>query len=225
MSRAIATLPLLLAALLPAAFPAAAEMQRYALDPVHTRVLVAVGHAGFSKALGTVSGSTGTLEFDPGDWSTARIEATVPLARLDLGDRDWNRAALGRRLLRVETYPEARFVSTGVTPRDDRHATVCGDLTLHGATRPLCLDVVLNALDRHPMPPFRHTIGFSATGRLDRRDFGIEAWEGVIGYDIELRIEAEAVLASGERAPVAAPRAAAEGAPHPPADDARTSPP
>jgi polyisoprenoid-binding protein YceI len=219
MPRVVATFLLVLAAL-----PAAAETQRYVLDPVHTRVLVAVGHAGFSQALGTVSGSTGVLEFDPEDWSTARIEATVPLARLDLGDRAWNKAALGRRLLRVGTYPEARFVSTAVTPRGARHATVCGDLTLHGATRPLCLEVVLNALERHPMPPFRRTAGFSATGRLDRRDFGVEAWEGVIGYEVALRVEAEAVLASAGRAPVpAAP--AAEAMPHPPAGDGRTSPP
>ena len=107
--------------------------------------------------------------------------------------RDWNAAVLGRRLLRTETYPSARFVSTSVTPLDATHARVCGDLSLHGATAPLCLEVTLNALERHPMPPFRHTVGFSATGTLDRRTFGIDAWEGVIGDTVELRIEAEAV--------------------------------
>ena len=179
--------------LLPAALPASAQSQRYELDPVHTRVLFAVSHAGFSQALGTISGSTGTLVFDPADWEDARIEVEVPLAKLDLGDRDWNAAALGRRLLRAETYPTARFVSSSVTPRDATHARVCGDLSLHGAIRPLCLEVTLNALERHPMPPFRHTAGFSATGTLDRKTFGIDAWEGVIGDTVELRIEAEAV--------------------------------
>jgi len=231
MSRAPATSVLLLAVLLlgmllPAS-PASAEKQRYDLDPVHTRVLVAVGHAGFSQALGTVSGSTGTLEFDPGDWSTARIEAVVPLARLDFGDEGWNRAALGRRLLRVQTYPEAHFVSTAVTPRDARHATVCGNLTLHGMSQPLCLDVVLNALERHPMPPFRETAGFSATGSLDRRHFAIDAWEGVIGYEVALRIEAEAVRSrDGGDAPTPEPSGSGpDKPPHPPAADARISPP
>jgi polyisoprenoid-binding protein YceI len=232
MPRAPATPVLLLAVLLPGvllpAVHASAENQRYELDPVHTRILVAVGHAGFSQALGTVSGSTGTLEFDPADWSTARIEAMVPLARLDFGDEGWNKATLGRRLLRVQTYPEARFVSTAVTPRDARHATVCGNLTLHGMSQPLCLDVVLNALARHPMPPFRETAGFSATGRLDRRHFGIEAWEGVVGYEVELRIEAEAVRRrdDGEAAPAPEPSGSdPDTPPHPPAADARTSPP
>ena len=185
--------------LLPAAGFAQAQAQRYELDPVHTRVLFAVSHAGFSQALGTIGGSTGALLFDPADWRSARVEVEVPLAKLDLGDPDWNAAALGRRLLRADTYPRARFVSTSVTPRDAKHARACGDLSLRGATLPLCLDVTLNALERHPMPPFRHTVGFSATGTLDRKAFGIDAWEGLIGDAVELRIEVEAVLQKDPR--------------------------
>lgn len=188
-----ASVVLALLALLPGV--AAAEAQAYTLDPVHTRVLFAVSHAGFSKALGTVSGSTGVLLFDPDDWSQARLDVRVPLARLDLGDPKWNAATLARNLLDGERFPEARFSSTGVLPLDDRNARVCGELTLRGVTRPLCMDVTLNALDRHPMPPFRRTAGFSATASLSRRDFGIDTWANVIGDMVELRIEAEAVRA------------------------------
>lgn len=210
-----------LVALLAAAAPALAQSQRYELDPVHTRVLFAVGHAGFSRALGTISGSTGTLVFDPADWAGARVEVELPLARLDLGDRDWNAAALGRRLLRAETYPTARFVSSSVEPRDATRARVCGDLSLHGATRPLCLDVTLNKLERHPMPPFRHTVGFSASGTLDRKAFGIDAWEGVIGDSVELRIEAEAVRRDGDAPTTETPASEASDAspPQPPASE------
>ena len=72
----------------------AADPETYSLDPVHTRVMFAVSHAGFSSALGTVSGSTGTLVFDRDDWRSARLEVTVPVARLDLGDAKWNAATL-----------------------------------------------------------------------------------------------------------------------------------
>ncbi len=172
---------------------AAAEPSRYELDPVHTRVLVAVEHAGFSSALGTVSGTTGTLLFDPEDWRIARLEASVPLARLDLGDTAWNRAALANNLLDTDDHPVATFVSTRVEPTTANSAKVCGDLTLHGITRELCLDVTMNALKRHPLPPFRRTAGFSATTSLSRKAFGIDAWPSVIGDSIELRIEAEAI--------------------------------
>jgi len=132
----------------------------YALDPVHTRVMLAVEHAGFSKAIGTISGSTGTLVFDPEDWSTARLDVTVPLARTDFGDEKWNRAVLAGNLLDAERFPEARFVSNRIEPAGPDHASVCGTLSLHGTDRELCLDVRLNALKRHPLPPFRRTAGF-----------------------------------------------------------------
>jgi len=75
------TLSLLLAA---TPLLAIAAPDSYRLDPVHTRVLFAVEHAGFSHALGTVSGSEGVLVFDPDDWRTARLEVSVPIQRLDL---------------------------------------------------------------------------------------------------------------------------------------------
>ena len=180
------------------AAPVSAETLHYELDPVHTRVLFAVSHAGFSQALGTVSGSTGNLDFDADDWRSARLQVTVPIARLDLGDPDWNAAALGNRLLDADDHPEARFVSTTITPRDPTHAQVCGDLSLRGVTAPLCLEVTLNARKRHPMPPFRRTVGFSATATLERSAFGIDAWPTVIGDTVELRIEAEAVRRRGD---------------------------
>ena len=173
--------------------PVVAQTLHYELDPVHTRVLFSVSHAGFSQALGTVSGSTGELDFDANDWSSARLRATVPLARLDLGDPEWNAAALGNGLLDAGDHPEARFVSTTITPRDATHAQVCGDFSLRGVTAPLCLEVTLNARKRHPMPPFRSTVGFSATATLSRSAFGIDAWPSVIGDAVDLRIEAEAV--------------------------------
>ena len=171
----------------------AAGPESFELDPVHTRVLFAVEHAGFSKALGTVSGSTGTLQFDRDDWSSARLDVRVPLQRLDLGDPKWNAAVLATNLLDGQRHPDAHYVSSKVEPVDAGHAKVCGELTLRGVTRPLCLDVTFNAIKRHPLPPFRRTAGFSATGTLSRADFGINAWKNVIGDSVELRIEAEAV--------------------------------
>ncbi|KAF1711264.1 hypothetical protein CSC70_04935 [Pseudoxanthomonas kalamensis DSM 18571] len=176
-----------------ASIAAHAEPVRYALDPVHTRVMFAVQHAGFSHALGTISGSRGELWFDPDDWSTARVVVEVPLQRADLGDADWNHAVLARNLLDAEGFPVARFVSTRIEPVDASTANVHGELTLRGATREATLTVTLNALKRHPLPPFRRTAGFSATATLLRSDYGIDAWKSVIGDEVELRIEAEAV--------------------------------
>lgn len=177
--------------------PALAASADYELDPVHTRVMVAVEHAGFSKALGTVSGSSGRLRFDPDDWTTAQLQVSVPLQRLDFGDEKWNKAVLAGGLLDAEQFPTAQFVSTRIQPLDPARAKVHGTLTLHGVSREVTLDVVLNALKRHPLPPFRRTAGFSATTVISRADFGIDAWKSVIGDAIEIRLEVEAVRARG----------------------------
>lgn len=183
----------------------AAGPETYALDPVHTRVVFLIEHAGFSRSMGAISGSSGTLRFDRDDWRSAQVDVTVPLTRLDLGDPKWNTAALAANLLDGKRHPEARFVSRQVEGVDVDHAQVCGDLTLRGVTQPLCMEVRFNALKRHPLPPFRRTAGFSATATLSRKAFGMTAWPSVIGDEVTLLIEAEAVRQRGNGEATEAP--------------------
>ncbi|AWH34072.1 MULTISPECIES: YceI family protein [Stenotrophomonas] len=189
MRSRLALLPLLLAVA-----PAWAAPDAWRIDPVHTRVLFAIDHAGYSQALGTISGSQGIVQFDGDSWREATLEVEIPVARLDLGDAKWNQATLASSLLDGERFPSARFVSTRVEPIDPTHARVVGTLTLRGVSQEVVLDVTLNAVKRYPLPPFRRTAGFSATTTLSRRAFGITAWPGVIGDSVQIRIEAEAAL-------------------------------
>lgn len=179
----------------PAGVDAAAGLQSYGFDPVHTRVMFALSHSGFSQAIGTVSGAAGSLRFDPSDWRSARLDVQVPLTRLELGDGKWNQAALARNLLDGKRWPNARFVSSRIEPSadDPQRFAVCGTLTLRGVDGPLCMQVKFNALKRHPLPPFRRTAGFSATATLSRAAFGVDGWKSLIGDEVELRIEAEAL--------------------------------
>jgi polyisoprenoid-binding protein YceI len=172
---------------------ASAQAAHYALDPVHTRIAFWIDHAGFSNAIGTVSGSTGSLQFDPNDWSTARVEATIPLRNLDLGDAKWDKAAQG--LIDVDKFPEARFVSTRIVPVNEHVANVFGNLTLHGITREVELIVNFNQVKRLSLPPFHRIAGFNAIATIHRSDFGIDAWKTLIGDEIEMRIEVEALFA------------------------------
>lgn len=183
-------------ALLALAGPTRGETQAYRLDPVHTRILFAVDHAGFSAALGTFSGATGSLQWDPEDWRSARLDVSVPLDSLDLGDARWREKVLDPGFLDAARQPQARFVSTGVEPLGPGHARVTGQLTLRGISQAVVLDVRLNAHKRHPLTR-RRTAGFSATGELSRGDFGMLSWPNVVGDRITLRIEAEAMRASG----------------------------
>ena len=89
MRPCLALLPMLLATA-----PAWAAADTYRLDPVHTRVLFSIDHAGYSQAMGTVSGSEGRVLFDPDNWRDATLEVDIPVSRLDLGDAKWNQATL-----------------------------------------------------------------------------------------------------------------------------------
>lgn len=181
-----------------------AASETYQLDPVHTRVLFSVSHAGFSQAMGTVSGSTGLIEVDPDDWSRARVQVSVPLDRADLGDAAWNKAVAASNLLDVKDHPRAEFVSTRVMPRGGDHFDVVGQLTLHGVSREVTLAVTFNQLKRHPLPPFRRTVGFSATTTLSRAAFGIDAWPSVIGDAVQLNLQVEATRTREALEPAAA---------------------
>ena len=188
MSRGV-FLPGILALALAAAAPAQAE--RFAIDPVHTRVAFQVSHAGFSSPVATFSKVTGVLDFEREDWSQARVEVRIPIDTLDLGDEKWQGKILDATFFDAKKFPEARFVSTKVQARGSDEADVTGDLTLHGVTKPVTLHVKLNQLARHPLT-FKRTAGFSATATLSRKDFGIDKWAKVVGDEVKLVLEVEA---------------------------------
>jgi hypothetical protein len=92
---------------------------------------------------------------------------------------------------------------------------------LHGVTREVQLDVVFHQARRHPMPPFRRTAGFSATGTLSRKAFAITSWPSVVGDAVEIRIEAEGTRTRDDASGVAAPSTQAA----PPAATTQVLPP
>lgn len=223
--RSAAQVAFALASLLGAglgATPAArAEPHDYAIDPVHTRIVFFVDHAGFSQAIGTFSGISGGLRYDADDPAASRIEARIPIASLDLGDREWTKAILGGRFFKAERYPQARFVSSAVRAGEDGRLEVVGDLKLRGVERQIVLAATVNADHAHPMT-FKRTLGASAHTELARADFRLGAYPGVVGARVQVRIELEAIrLPPGQdafAAHAAAPRPGPEGTPHDPAD-------
>jgi polyisoprenoid-binding protein YceI len=188
----VALLPLLL---LTGSGPAAAKAEHFRIDPVHTRVAFQVSHAGFSNPIGSFSGSSGELDFDPDSVAADHVDVRIPIATLNLGDSDWQGKILDATFFDAKKFPEARFVSTHVEKTGDAAYTIDGTLTLHGVSHPVQLQATFNALKRHPLT-FRRTIGFSASGTLKRSDFGMTSWSSLVGDDIRLLIEIEAQKAA-----------------------------
>lgn len=191
------------------ASPAAArEAPIYRFDPVHSQVVFFVSHLGFADGIGRVRLAPGTFRFDADDWSRSSVDVAIDLTTLDMGDAQWTDAVLHRQLLHAEKYPQARFRSLSTTKTGERDGIVHGELTLHGTTRPLDLAVTFNKAGRDPYA-FKDKVGFSARATLDRGDFGIDRYQGVVGETVELRIEIEGIR---ERASTSSGPSPASGA-------------
>ena len=171
-----------------------AATEIFDIDPVHTRVAFLVSHAGFSNAIGTFSGSTGQLQFDEKDWSQSSISVSIPVASLNLGDDDWQKKILDGTFFDVDKYAKASFVSQRIEKISDTNGIAHGVLTIRNISQPVSLDFSLNSLKRHPLN-FKRTIGFSATAKISRKAFGMDAWSTLIGDDVKIMIELEAAKA------------------------------
>lgn len=171
----------------------AGEPIHWRIDPVHSRLVLKVSHAGFSESMATLSSLSGELQFDPEDWSSARVEAEIPLRTLDFGDADWNRRMARDDFFAVNSHPQARFVSTRIVEHDALRAEVHGVLHFRGQQTPVVLTVQRNALGRKLPWIARKRVGFSAQAVLLRRELGVDRYPGVIGDEVrvELQIEAE----------------------------------
>ena len=174
----------------------------YKTDPAHTQVAFTVNHLGFTDYRGLVADATGQLVLDPKNPAAATVNIEIPISNIATNSAGLTKHLHSPDFFDSAKYPTATFRSTKVVV-DGQEAKITGDLTLRGVTREVVLDAMLNAAKRHPMPPFRRTVGFSATTTLSRADFGISAWPSVIGDKVELRIEAEAVRDAGAEAPPA----------------------
>jgi polyisoprenoid-binding protein YceI len=169
---------------------AAAGARDYRFDTVHTQILFNVSHLGFSHPTGRLHVKSGFVHFDGDDWSTAKVDALIDAASIDMGEAAWNDKLRSHEFFAAERYPTAHFVSTGVEKTGDKTGIVHGKLTLLGVTRALDLQVTFNraAVDAYT---FRWVAGFSATAHLKRSDFGMLKYLPDIGDAVDIRIEAE----------------------------------
>jgi polyisoprenoid-binding protein YceI len=176
---------------------ALAEAQRYQIDPVHSRVLIRVWHAGYSQAMATLSAPRGEIRYDADQVENSQVTVELPLDRLDFGDADWNARMARRDYFDSAAHPLARFESERVEDLGEGRLRVHGRLQLRGESVPVSLEARINRTGaRLPYVP-RDSLGASATSLLDRRDFRMLKHPGAVGDAVEVWIEVEARRARG----------------------------
>lgn len=195
--RSIAVLPLLIAGLaitplhaqIASPDPAKVEAGSYKVETTHAQIIVGISHFGFNDYFGTLSGVDGKLEIDPARPAAASIDVTVPISSLTTSSETLDGTLQSADWFNAAEFPTARFVSTAVTPTGAGTARIEGNLTLHGVTKPITLEATFVGSGLNPMNQ-AVTVGFSATGKIDRTEFGITRYAPVIGNDVTLTISA-----------------------------------
>ena len=170
--------------------PARVAAGRYAVDTGHTQILWQVDHLGFSNYDGQFGGVTGTLEIDPARLAEARVAITVPASGLVTTVEGLTKHMLTPDFLDPAKHPTARFRSTKVEKTGALTARITGDLTLLGVTGPVTLDTRFVGAGPGMDPAKTLNVGFEATTRLKRSDFGMTFGVPMVSDDVDLRINA-----------------------------------
>lgn len=185
-------------------------MARWVFEPGHTAAAFSARHMMVTNVRGHFKNVHGTLQFDEDDPRAASVEVTIDARGLSTGEAERDAHLRSPDFLDVDRHPEIRFVGSTSRLLSAHDLEVSGALTIRGTTRPVVLHVRYLGCWRTPWweggvdrgPKLR--AGFVATARIDRHDFGV-SWNApldrggvVVGDDVEIVIDAEAILESGE---------------------------
>ena len=172
-------------------------MARFELDPTHTHIGFTAKHMMVSTVRGTFSDWSGYVEGDPADPTGARAEATIKTASVNSGAEDRDKHLRSEDFFNVDKYPEMTYRSSSIEKVGDTNYRVSGDLTIKDVTKPVVLDVEVGQ-------PFadgwgNERVGVSATGKLNRKDWGLqwnmvmEAGRLLVSEEAKLEIDTELV--------------------------------
>jgi polyisoprenoid-binding protein YceI len=188
--------PLLVATALLTAAPAFADNARapvetYLLDGAHTAATFTVKHLRISTVRGEFTRTQGTVAIDPADLTRSTVVATIDATSVNTREERRDADLKSPDFFDVAKYPTITFKSTRVEPAGEGKLKVTGDLTLHGVTRPVVLDVAGPTAEiKDPMGRARR--GLSASTTLNRRDFGVSYGPDAIVSDlVTVTIDAE----------------------------------
>ena len=173
--------------------PAEVQAGTYKLDASHGKITWKVNHLGFSTYVGQFINVSADLTLDPANPSASTLTATVPLADVAPNDDGLKAHLQTPDFFNTAEFPTATFVARSIVVdrEDPTEADVIGDLTLHGVTRSVTMEVEFNQAG--PSMGNTYKVGFDGEATIRRSDFGMSYGLPAIGDEVELHIEGEFV--------------------------------
>ncbi len=162
----------------------------YEMDKTHAYILFSYSHLGLSFPVVRFNDFDVDLNFDAQDPSKSSLMVTIEAASVDSGVEKLDDHLKSADFFDAAAYPRMTFKATSIEVTGENTGRVMGDLTIKEVSKPVTLDVTLNKAFQHPMKN-KPALGFSATGRLKRSDWGLDKYVPVVSDEVTLRIEAE----------------------------------
>ncbi len=192
MKNTIAALALLLM------FTSSAFAAKYKLDIGHGEVGFKIKHLGISTVKGKFKDFGGTFDWDEKAGKLTNLKATIKAASIDTNEPKRDDHLRSPDFFDVAKFPTIEFVSKKVDTSANKPTKIVGDLTMHGVTKEVALDVQYAGSTKDPWG--NEHLGFEASGKLNRKDFGL-AWNKaletgglLVGEEVTIEIAGEAVL-------------------------------
>lgn len=172
-------------------------MTTYSIDNSHSDVNFSVRHMVFAKVRGHFTKWTAELAYDAADPSRSSVSVSIDTGSIDTREPQRDGHLKSPDFLDAEKFPKITFKSTKVERKGDKKYALVGDLTIHGVTKPVTLDV--EELGGGKDPWGNQRLGFSAKARIDRGEFGLkwnqvlEAGGVLVGEHIDVEADVEVV--------------------------------
>jgi polyisoprenoid-binding protein YceI len=169
------------------------------IDPAHSSAHFVIRHMMITNVRGGFSGLQGTVVYDPADLGSSSVDVTIDKNSLSTGDATRDTHVKSADFLDVEKYPTITFKSKKIT-KDGDGLKVTGDLTIHGVTKEVALNVE-GPSEEQKDPYGNIRVGASATTKIKRSDFGLTynaALEGggiLLGDDLKLELDVSLIKA------------------------------
>jgi len=170
-----------------------AQAADYVIDTMkaHAFIQFRIQHLGYSWLLGRFNDFSGQFSYDDASPDAASVEVRIKTASIDTNHAERDKHLRGGDFLDVDKYPQAVFVSTGYRQNPDKTALLSGNLTLHGVTRPVQIDV--EPVGQGPDPWGGYRMGFTGTTRLKLADYGIDYDLGPASREVDLFLSIEGI--------------------------------
>jgi len=173
----------------------AAAQETWKIDPAHSAAQFSVRHLGISTVRGAFTKVSGSAQFDEANPGKSSVQATIDAASVDTRVEMRDKDLRSPNFLDVEKYPTITFQSKKVEAAGQDKLKVTGDLTIHGVTKEVVLDVDgPSAAMKDPWGNMRR--GASATTKISRKDFGVNGAPMAVGDDITITLDVEMIQAA-----------------------------